>query len=55
MNLQEWSRRNIVELLCERASLHPDRVALRFLGDGENVSATLTYAELDQQARAIAV
>ncbi|HEY9646114.1 MAG TPA: fatty acyl-AMP ligase, partial [Chroococcidiopsis sp.] len=33
----------------------PDRVAYRFLKDGETESKRLTYGELDQQARAIAV
>jgi acyl-CoA synthetase (AMP-forming)/AMP-acid ligase II len=45
---------NIAECLRERASTHPERLALRFLGDGENVTAALTYAELDVRARAIA-
>ncbi|WP_163569652.1 fatty acyl-AMP ligase [Fodinicola feengrottensis] len=32
----------------------PERVACGFLGDGENLTATLTYGELDVRARTIA-
>src|SRR5262245_52257272 len=45
---------NIAECFRARAAAHPDRLALRFLGDGENVTATLTYADLDRGARAVA-
>jgi acyl-CoA synthetase (AMP-forming)/AMP-acid ligase II len=44
----------LVELLRHRAEQDPDRIALTFLADADTVKATLTYAELDRQARAIA-
>lgn len=43
----------LVDLLALRAADPGNRVALTFLQDGEDVSAQLTYAELDLQARAI--
>jgi acyl-CoA synthetase (AMP-forming)/AMP-acid ligase II len=45
---------NIVELLCERAERHPDRVALRYIGDGENVSHVSTYGELHRAVARVA-
>ncbi len=44
----------LVELLCDRAQHMPQQKAYTFLADGETESGTLTYGELDQQARAIA-
>jgi acyl-CoA synthetase (AMP-forming)/AMP-acid ligase II len=44
-----------VELLRWRAQTQPDKVAYTFLVDGEREELTLTYQQLDQQARAIAV
>jgi acyl-CoA synthetase (AMP-forming)/AMP-acid ligase II len=44
----------LVELLCDRAQKTPNQKAYAFLADGETESGTLTYGELDQQARAIA-
>ncbi|PZD72724.1 4-hydroxyphenylalkanoate adenylyltransferase [Acaryochloris thomasi RCC1774] len=44
----------LVELLCDRAQKTPDKRAYTFLADGETESGTLTYGELDRQARAIA-
>ncbi|MDY6938531.1 MAG: fatty acyl-AMP ligase [Cyanobacteriota bacterium] len=44
----------LVELLRHRAQSQPDRLAYRFLADGEVESGRLTYGELDRQARAIA-
>jgi amino acid adenylation domain-containing protein len=43
-----------VDLLRARARLHPERVAYVFLSNGETEETTLTYGELDQQARAVA-
>lgn len=45
--------RTLVELLARRAGEHPDRIAFRFLTDGEIRAQTLTYAELDLQARQV--
>jgi acyl-CoA synthetase (AMP-forming)/AMP-acid ligase II/acyl carrier protein len=45
----------LVELLRYRAKKQPDRTAYIFLQDGESESGRLTYQELEQQARAIAV
>jgi natural product biosynthesis luciferase-like monooxygenase protein/FkbM family methyltransferase len=44
-----------VDLLKRRARLRPDDTAYIFLSDGEQAEMKLTYAELDWQARAIAV
>src|SRR5690349_1316065 len=45
---------NLVDVLLRRACEHPDRVAYRFLEDGEEEGGSLTYAELDRRARAVA-
>ena len=45
---------NFVNLVQDRAVLHPDQVIFTFLPDGETESGRLTYGKLDQQARAIA-
>lgn len=44
----------IAEVLRWRASTQPDRLAFRFLVDGESQTASITYAELDRQANEIA-
>lgn len=44
---------NLVELLSWRAELQPDRIAYTFLRDGAE-QASLTYGQLDREARAIA-
>ena len=43
----------LVELLRSRADQHPDRLAYRFIQDGESDVISITYGELDRQARAI--
>lgn len=43
----------LVDVLRARAGVGPLRCAITFLGDGETVTAELTYAELDARARAI--
>jgi amino acid adenylation domain-containing protein len=45
---------SLVEVLRRRASEQPDRLAYRFLADGEVEEATFTYAELERRARGIA-
>ncbi len=45
---------SLVELLQQRATSAPERVAYRFLGDGEAGESRVTYGELDLRARAIA-
>lgn len=35
----------LIDLLRDRASQHPDRIAYTFLEDGEKCSASLTYRE----------
>jgi len=45
---------SLVELLQQRAASAPDRVAYRFLGDGEAGESRITYGELNLRARAIA-
>ncbi|WP_335086164.1 AMP-binding protein [Nostoc sp.] len=46
---------NIVDILCYRAQHQPEKIAYTFLQDAETESGTITYQELDRQARAIAV
>ena len=43
----------IVDLLRQRAAYRPHDRAFTFLVDGENEELNVTYAELDQRARAI--
>jgi acyl-CoA synthetase (AMP-forming)/AMP-acid ligase II len=45
---------SLVDMLRQRSTLAPHARAYTFLADGETESATLTYAELDHRARAIA-
>ena len=45
---------NMVELLRTRALDHGGHRAFTFLGDGETETDSLTYAELDIKARALA-
>jgi acyl-CoA synthetase (AMP-forming)/AMP-acid ligase II len=44
----------LVDLLRRRAMEHPNRIAYRFLSEAASSESTLTYAELDAQARQIA-
>ncbi|MEZ4708772.1 MAG: aminotransferase class I/II-fold pyridoxal phosphate-dependent enzyme [Caldilineaceae bacterium] len=48
------TQRTLVEILRTRAETQPDQRAYTFLVDGEREEVHLTYAELDQKARAIA-
>jgi acyl-CoA synthetase (AMP-forming)/AMP-acid ligase II len=43
----------LIELLRRRAHSQPERRAYTFLSDGESAGPSLTYAELERQARAI--
>ncbi len=45
---------NLVDLLSQRARQTPTQVAYTFLSDGEDDARSLTYAELEQRAKAIA-
>jgi acyl-CoA synthetase (AMP-forming)/AMP-acid ligase II len=45
---------SLVELLRFRAAAQPDQCACTFLEDGEREADSVTYAELDDRARAIA-
>ena len=49
-----WQCSTLVELLRWRARHQPERRAYTFLVDGEVAEVSLTYAELDRQARSIA-
>ncbi|WP_189524989.1 AMP-binding protein [Nostoc sp. 'Peltigera membranacea cyanobiont' 232] len=42
------------DILLQRVQIHPDQKAYIFLQDGETESESLTYGELDRQARTIA-
>lgn len=48
------SATTIVDLLCERASSEPDRVAYAFVQDAQGTLVTLTYRELFLQASGFA-
>lgn len=43
----------LVDLLSHRGLQQPDRLAFRYLTEGATTEVSLTYAELDEQARAI--
>jgi acyl-CoA synthetase (AMP-forming)/AMP-acid ligase II len=43
----------LVGLLRSRAERQPDQVALRFLQNGESETESLTFGQMDRQARAI--
>jgi acyl-CoA synthetase (AMP-forming)/AMP-acid ligase II/alkylation response protein AidB-like acyl-CoA dehydrogenase/acyl carrier protein len=45
---------NLLDVLRQRAELQRDSTACLYLGDGEGVKTTLTFAELEEQARAVA-
>jgi acyl-CoA synthetase (AMP-forming)/AMP-acid ligase II len=47
------STETLIDLLRWRAEHQPDRLAYTFLRQGEEVESCLTYAELDQLARAL--
>src|SRR6185436_16165263 len=56
-NLIQEARVEITETLVERlqrrAAERPERIAYRFLNDGEEEANALTYGELDRRARAL--
>lgn len=47
--------RYLGDILRERAQNQPEQTAYIFLGNGEDETSSLTYRELDQQARLIAI
>jgi len=49
-----WQWTTLIELIEYRASEQPDKIAYTFLVDGETETVTLTYQQLNQQARTIA-
>lgn len=53
--VREGNFHTIVELFRYRAERQSQRYGFKFLTDGENEGATLTYGELDRRSRAIAV
>src|SRR5579872_622101 len=52
-HLESHNFSTLVDILCWRAQHQPDQRAYIFLSDGEQQESSLTYAELDQRARAI--
>ncbi len=54
MTSETIEARNLVEALRVHAQQRPDHPAYVFLSDGENVTQSLSYAELDYQARRFA-
>src|SRR5215216_4966552 len=44
---------NLVDLLRSRAEQYPNKLAYRFIQDGDTEIISITYEELDRQARAI--
>ena len=55
MSKNPFQATTLIEILRHRAQAQPDKRAYTFLKDGETEEASLTYAQLDRQARAIAV
>lgn len=51
-NLQSF--RTVVNVLRKRAVIHPELLAIQFLGDGDKVTASFTYGELDVAIRSMA-
>ncbi len=51
--MSEQGVATLTEIMCRRAQQQPDRTAFTFLADGEVETARLTYAELDERARAV--
>jgi acyl-CoA synthetase (AMP-forming)/AMP-acid ligase II len=49
-----FNAQTLIDLLIYRGIHQPDQTAYRFLVDGETEIVSLTYAQLDQQAKAIA-
>jgi len=47
--------KTLVDVLLEKTHTHPNKVLYTFLSDGEAEDGGLTYQQLDQKARAIAV
>jgi acyl-CoA synthetase (AMP-forming)/AMP-acid ligase II len=43
----------LIDILRAKAATHPDAPLYRFLGNGENVTASLTFGELDARARQV--
>jgi amino acid adenylation domain-containing protein/non-ribosomal peptide synthase protein (TIGR01720 family) len=46
---------NLIQILCEHVRLQADQEAFQFLQQGEIIRDSLSYADLDQRARMIAV
>lgn len=46
--------KSLIDILRQRARRQPERPAYTFLADGEEEGASLTFAELEQQARGVA-
>jgi acyl-CoA synthetase (AMP-forming)/AMP-acid ligase II len=55
MNLKPEINSTLVDLICQRAEIHPEKLAYEFLIDGESLTEKMTYQELDLRARALAV
>jgi amino acid adenylation domain-containing protein/thioester reductase-like protein len=53
MSALPTSPNTLLDLLRTRAESHPDRLAYRFIQDGDSDIVTITYGELDRRARAI--
>ena len=48
-----FASNTLVDLLRSRAEQYPDRLAYRFIEDGETEIISILYKELDRRARAI--
>ncbi|MDJ0796443.1 MAG: fatty acyl-AMP ligase [Calothrix sp. MO_167.B12] len=55
MNAMNLAYKSLIEIINYRAQYQPDKQAYIFLKNGETESGSLTYRELDRQARAIAL
>lgn len=54
MHMHVVQQENIVERLQRLAASQPQQLALRFLGDGEQVDSLYNYAQIDTCARSVA-
>ncbi|MDX2284880.1 MAG: fatty acyl-AMP ligase [Bacteroidia bacterium] len=55
MGIDLHTEQTLVEMLMNRSALMGDKLALAFFSNGETLDQSLSYRQLDQRARAIAV
>ena len=55
VKLSNTHSENFVDLLTEQAARYGDKIAMAFMDDGENVTDTVTFAQMAERARCLAV